>query len=289
MSEQTYALVTPARNEEDYIEKTLEAVVSQTDRPVRWIVVSDGSTDRTDEIVRKYVQRYDFIRLVRSAEHQERTFGSKALAFRVGYAELDNIPYAFIGNLDADVSFDREYYSHVLAKFAVDPGLGVAGGIRFDLWKGKFSEVESARDSVGGPFQLFRRQCFEAFGGFVPLDMGGVDMVAETKARMHGWRVQSFPELHVYHYRRTGTEKGGLASAWLRDGMKEYRLGYHPLFALARCIQEPFYPESWMRLAGYCWALCCRADKPLPAEFINYLRKEQLGRLWAAASGKSGA
>ncbi|MFQ5628929.1 MAG: glycosyltransferase, partial [bacterium] len=184
MSTTKYALVTPARNEEAYIEKTLQSVTTQTVLPQKWVIVSDGSTDGTDSIVQEYAQKHTFIRLIRKSCDQKRTFSSKINAFETGCEHLQSIDHDFIGMLDADVSFGPDYYEKVLDRFAQNEKLGVVGGIRYDLVNGKFVHVLCAENSVGGPYQLFRRACFEQIGGFPAIAIGGEDAVAEIKARM---------------------------------------------------------------------------------------------------------
>src|ERR1700675_1738957 len=123
-------MVTPAKNEEVCIKNRIEAVLSQTIRPEKWVIVSDGSTDRTDEIVSSYEQQYPFIELVRagdSGKKGQKNFGSKVKAFRAGYDELRDTPYEFVGNLDADVTFDPDYFERILEKFRANGKLGLAG------------------------------------------------------------------------------------------------------------------------------------------------------------------
>src|SRR5213594_984861 len=122
-----YVLSTPARNEVAYIEKTIRSVVAQTLLPLRWVIVSDGSTDGTDEVVKKYAARHDWIELIRRPERAERHFAGKVDAFNAGYARVKDLPYDIIGNLDGDVSFDTEYLAFLLSKFSENPRLGVAG------------------------------------------------------------------------------------------------------------------------------------------------------------------
>ncbi|MGH1362061.1 MAG: glycosyltransferase [Calditrichia bacterium] len=279
-----YTLITPARNEEAYLEKTIQTVIAQTILPQRWVIVSDGSTDRTDEIAGKYAAEYDFIQLIANDADAERNFGSKSKAIEYGYKQLSGIDYDYIGNLDADVAFAPNYYEQILTKFEENPKLGVAGGIRYDLVSGEtFEKVMCAKNSVGGPFQLFRRECYEKIGGYLPLKYGGVDAVAETMARMHGWQVQSFDEYRVNHFRRTGTAGRGIIHARFRAGIKDYLIGYHPLFQLLRgtyhMLGSPFLIGGAAFLSGYFWAALRRLKRPVSDEFVSYLRTEQMARL----------
>src|ERR1035441_6547833 len=123
----TYILITPARNEAAFIEETIKAMIAQTVRPEQWVIVSDGSTDGTDEIVKKYAKQHAWIELLRVPERAERHFAGKAQAFNAGHARIAERDYNVIGNLDADITFDPEYFDFLLRKFASNPRLGVAG------------------------------------------------------------------------------------------------------------------------------------------------------------------
>lgn len=163
----SYVLVTPARNEERYIEGTLKSVVQQTVRPLRWVIVSDGSTDRTDEIVGRYSREHSWIELARMPAREERHFAGKVHAFNAGYARLQGLEYDCIGSLDADITFDEGYFEYLLGKLADNPRLGLTGtpfregNTSYDY---RFVSIEH----VSGACQLFRRQCFEEIGGYVP-------------------------------------------------------------------------------------------------------------------------
>src|SRR5262245_17925388 len=110
----SYILITPARNEEAYIEITIQSVISQKYLPKRWIIVSDGSTDRTDEIVQKYLIENSWIELLRMPEKRERHFAAKVQCFNAGYERIKDMYYDIIGNLDADISFESDYFAFLL-------------------------------------------------------------------------------------------------------------------------------------------------------------------------------
>ncbi|MFX0199832.1 MAG: glycosyltransferase, partial [Candidatus Hodarchaeota archaeon] len=178
MQKNSYVLITPARNEQDYIQKTIESVVSQTILPEKWVIVSDGSTDHTDEIVSHYAAKHDFIQFIRVSEHIQRNFWSKVHAFNAGYEQIKNTEYKFLGNLDADVSFNSNYYENVLLRFQTNPKLGIAGGIILELLNGQYVNQKLSLNSVAGAIQLFRRECYQDIGGYIPLTYGGVDSAA---------------------------------------------------------------------------------------------------------------
>lgn len=281
MADTAYVLVTPAKNEEDYIEKTLASVVSQSILPRRWVIVSDGSTDRTDQIVADYAERYNFIRLVRR-ESGGHSFGSKVHAFRVGYEELHDVSYDFIGNLDADIELPNDYYELLFHRFADDDQLGLSGGTRLDSVNGEFVKANFSELDIGGAYQLFRRECYEEIGGYMPLEMGGVDTVAGIMARYRGWRVRGFRDIIVRHYRPTGTAQGNVARLGFRTGMKRFLIGYHPLFECAKLMQvrQPIdMVRNFCELAGFTVASVRGFKRQVPDAMVEYLRAEQLGRL----------
>src|SRR5450432_3698348 len=114
----TYVLITPARNEADYIELTLQSMVAQTVLPLKWVIVSDGSTDGTDDIVRRYMPDNPWIELLRMPERQERHFAGKAHAFNAGYDRVKDLDFDIVGNLDADVSFEPAHFEFLIGKMA---------------------------------------------------------------------------------------------------------------------------------------------------------------------------
>jgi len=197
--EDTYVLVTAARNEETYIERTIESVVAQTMLPRKYVIVSDGSTDGTDDIVKRYAAQHDFVELLRLEDNGARDFASQVYGQHAGVERLQDLEYDFIGMLDADISFEPDYYERILKKFQQNPRLGLAGGLLFDLYGGKwYQQKVDVSLNVSGPVQMFRRQCFKDIGGYIPLAKGGQDAVAEVMTRKHGWEVATFPTLRCF-------------------------------------------------------------------------------------------
>jgi hypothetical protein len=286
MKELEYALVTPARNEESFIERTIESVLSQTIVPQRWVIVSDGSIDRTDEIVARYSQKHSFIRLLRASgpgDKKQKDFGSKVMAFRAGYSLLSGAEYEFVGNLDADITFSPQYHEQILGKFQANPKLGVAGGIVLEPYGDGFVPQNTSMNSVCGSVQLFRRTCYESFGGYVPLRRGGIDAAAEIMARMRGWTVQTFPEIQVYSQRPVSTGGATVYHTRFRQGISNWLLGYHPLFqiasSLSRLADRPFVVGSTCTLLGYVWAYSSGCKPAMPDEAVRFLRSEQMERI----------
>lgn len=281
----SYVLVTPARNEEAFIELTIQSVIAQTVRPLRWVIVSDGSTDRTDDIVRRYAEEHDWIELVRMPERAERHFGGKVVSFQEGYQRLNGLPYDIVGNLDADLSFDSDYFEFLLDRFRDDALLGVAG-TPFSEDNKTYDYRFSSKDHVSGACQLFRRQCYEDFGGYVPLKGGGIDSLAVVAARMKGWRTRTFTEKVIRHHRPMGTGGGsGKLAANLRLGERAYRLGWHPVWQLSRSLYQmtktPYLVGGAALLLGYLYASLHHPERPLSKELIEFQQRDQMRRLWS--------
>ncbi len=279
----SYVLITPARNEAAFIELTLKSVVAQTVRPLKWVIVSDGSTDGTDEIVTKYLADNPWIELLRMPERRERHFAGKVHAFNAGYARVKDLPFEIVGSLDADLSFDSEYFLFLLAKLAENPELGLVGTPFQDgpnkTYDFRFVSIEH----VSGACQLFRRQCFEDIGGYKPVKGGGIDHIAVLTARMKGWKTRTFTEKMSIHHRPMGTAERGTFKARFKTGSLDYALGGHPIWELFRtCYQmskRPVLIGGLTLLAGYLWAFATRAERPISPELVKFRRSEQMHRL----------
>jgi len=279
-----YVLITPAHNEERFITKTLESMVAQTLLPERWVIVDDGSTDRTAEIVQGYAERFPWIEVLQRPQRADRSFAGKVHAFNAGLERVRALQFDVIGNLDADLSFDADYLEFLIRKLREDPKLGVAGT--------PFTEkdnYDSAKDSfegenhVAGGCQLFRRQCFEDIGGYIPNPAGGIDWIAVTTARMKGWKTRSFPDKRFHHYRTLGTAGRSNWAASFSYGEKDYYLGGSPIWQLCRVVyrstKQPV--EGAALFSGYLCAAIRRIDRPVTPDLVRFHRIEQLKKLKA--------
>jgi glycosyltransferase involved in cell wall biosynthesis len=278
-----YVLITPARNEEPFIEKTIQSVIKQTVLPARWVIVNDGSTDATSSIVRKYLVDHPWIELVDLPVRKERNFAAKVYAFNAGRERVADLKYEVIGNLDADVSLDEDHFEFLQNEFKKDPQLGVAGTIFKE--QGYSSETDSfeGQNHVSGQCQLFRRDCFEEIGGYRPNKAGGIDWMAVTTARMMGWKTRSFREKSFFHHRTLGTaERGRLASSF-SYGQKDYYLGGHPIWEFFRVAHKmtkrPYLLDGVALGSGYLWAFLRQVRRPVSNELMRFHRKEQMQKL----------
>ena len=280
-----YVLITPARNEEAFIQFTLDSVIRQTFLPLRWVIVNDGSTDQTASIIRPYLADNPWIKLVDLPFRRERHFAAKVYAFNAGQEEVKDLDYAVIGNLDGDVSLDEDHFEFLMKEFIKDARLGVAGTVFRE--HGYNSETDSfeGETHVSGQCQMFRRRCFEEIGGYTPNKAGGIDWMAVATARMKGWKTRSFREKSFFHHRRLGTaERGRLASSF-SYGEKDYYLGGHPIWEICRVgfrmLKPPFIVDGAALGFGYLWALVSRQKRVVSRDLMRFHRKEQMAKLRA--------
>src|ERR1700675_1894290 len=280
-----YVLITPARNEEKFITKTLDSMVVQTLLPQRWVIVDDGSTDRTTELVESYARRHPWSELVRRPQRPKRAFVGKALAFNVGFEHVTSLEFDVVGNLDAGLLFDPDYLEFLMQKFSEDPKLGVCGTPFIEDGYDSTKDSFEGENHVAGGCQLFRRQCFEDVGGYVPNRAGGIDWIAVTTARMKGWKTRSFPEKRFHHSRTLGTAGRSTVAASFSYGKKDYYLGGSPVWQLFRVAyrmtKRPILIEGLALFSGYCWAALRRMKRPVTPELMRFHRKEQMKKLKA--------
>jgi len=283
----TYALITPAKNEEAHLEALVRCVVAQTVLPVRWVIVSDGSTDRTDDIVRDSARQHPWIVLLTRERSPKRDFAGKAHAVNAAYESLRSLSFDLVGNLDADVTLPADYYEFLISRFVEIPELGVAGTPFIEdaanpqehSYAHRFADLSH----VSGACQFFRRGCFEDIGGYTPVKEGGIDWVAVTTARMRGWTTRTFVERVCLHHRAMGTADRSLLRARFRHGQEEYFVGGHPAWQVVRGLfqmkNQPLFFGGICLMAGYATAWATRKSSPVPAALRDFHRREQMQRL----------
>ena len=278
-----YVLITPARNEAAFIEKTLDSMVAQTLLPEHWVIVSDGSTDQTAEIVESYATRHPWIELSRRPQRAGRSFAGKAHAFDAGLERVKSLTFDVIGNLDADISFDPDYMEFLMQKFSEDQNLGVAGTAMREANYNALEDSFYNENDVFGACQLFRRACFEEVGGYRPIKWGGLDWIAVRTARLKGWETRSFSEKFFYHHRPMGATESNTWRARFDYGRKDYFLGNHPLWQVFRVsfqmTKRPYVLGALALLLGYFYSVASRMERPVAAELLKFHRQEQLERL----------
>ena len=281
-----YVVISPVRDEEAYIRFTIESMIAQTVRPTEWIIVNDGSSDGTGQIIDEYAAVHPWIRPVHRGNRGFRKAGGGVVeAFNDGYATVRTPEWDFIVKLDGDLSFPPDYFEKCFQHFKNDPSLGVGGGIIYYLEKGEKLFEPGPIFHVRGASKIYRRECWDAIDGFWPAP--GWDTMDEVKANRLGWTTRSFADLHLQHYRYTGAADG-VWGGLVKNGKANYICGYHPMFMLAKCVRRLFRPPyiigSIALMYGFLSGYWKRTPQISDRQTIIYLRRQQLGRLWRRES-----
>jgi len=279
--EQRYVVITPARDEEQTIELTIRSMFAQTVPPLRWVIVNDGSSDRTRELVERQLEAKPWIELVDRHDRGFRALGGGVIeAFEDGRARVRELPWEFVVKLDADLSFGPRYFENLLARFDANPRLGMASGKTF-LLRGDRKRIEWCHDDhVRGPAKMYSRACFEAIGGLVA--RRGWDMIDETRAQMLGYETRSYVEEELIHHRPIDARQQNVLRSRFEMGKLYHFLGYHWLYHALRCARSALedYPRplgGLALLAGYAWATLSRAERYEP-DYVAFVRRRQLER-----------
>jgi poly-beta-1,6-N-acetyl-D-glucosamine synthase len=280
-TESSYAIITPARNEAAFLPSTLKSVLSQTIRPAEWVIVNDGSTDGTAQVLDDYAQRYDWIRALHRLDRGFRQNGNGVMeAFFDGLRRLETTDWDFLVKLDADVSFEPDYFERLFAEFRADPKLGIAGGTIYYEEDGQRRFEVNPAFHVRGATKVYRRACWDEIGGV--LRTAGWDTVDEMKANMLGWTTRTFPDIQLRHYRKTssGDKRWG---GYIKDGLADYVAGYHPLFMLGKCIKRlasrPYVIGAVAMSYGFIKGYAHRVPRVDDPQLLRYIRRQQFGKL----------
>jgi biofilm PGA synthesis N-glycosyltransferase PgaC len=283
MNNRRYIIVTPVRDEAPYIAKTIEAVRSQSVRPLLWIVVDDGSTDGTGAILDAHAAKLSWMRVVHRTNRGHRANGGGVMeAFYSGLALLHDEAWDYLVKLDGDLSFAPDYFERCFEMFERDTKLGIGGGTVCQLEHGE-TTVDSKGDPpfhVRGATKIYRRACWEAIS---PLARAtGWDTIDEVKANHRGWSTRTFAGLTLVQHKPTGAADGAWRNAF-KNGRANYATGYHPLFLMAKCVKRsvdtPVLLGSLALLSGYVSGYVRRIPRAAEPQVIQYLRRQQVRRL----------
>ncbi len=281
-----YTIVTPVRDEELYIEKTLLSVIAQTIQPVEWNIVNDGSIDGTAGILDAYAKRYPWIHVIHRVNRGFRKAGGGVVdAFYDGYEARNAEIGDYIVKLDGDLSFEEDYFERCFQHFKQSEHIGIGGGLIYNVVNGDLKIEHHPLFHVRGATKIYRKECWDAIGGL--LRAPGWDTLDEVKANMLGWKTRTFTDLKVLHYRYTGAADGQW-STYVKYGRANYISGYHPLFMALKCMKRAVEKPVLLGALGLVYGFISGYVKNIPQvddkALIAYLRKQQLNKIFMRES-----
>ena len=282
MHRHQYIVISPIRNEEEYLPLTIKSMCKQTKKPVKWVMIDDGSSDRTGCLIDEAASKQPWIIANHRNDRGFRQAGKGVIeAFYEGYELVSNLRWDFVVKLDGDMSFEPDYFESCLQEFQVDSKLGIAGGTCCKLVDGRPSAEFEGEPAfhVRGSTKIYRRQCLEALGGLIRAP--GWDTVDEIKANMLGWKTLTFPHIQLVHHRPTGGAYGDWSN-WTKNGFANYVAGYDPIFMICKCIkrlvEQPTTVGIKIAIAlwyGFLKGYLKRSPQVDDPELIRYLRIQQ--------------
>lgn len=283
MSQLRYAVVTPARNEADNLRRLAACFATQTVKPARWIIVDDGSSDDTPAVAARIARDHAWASALPSPGALTRTgplgsgrrAGRDVIAFTAGIATLSEAPDVVV-KVDADVSFEPDYFERLLGEFASDPALGIASGTCYEIENGSWQARHVTRVHVRGASRAYRWSCFTDVS---PLEERlGWDGIDEIKANVRGWTTKTIPGLAFRHHRSVG-ERDGARRAWSAQGDTAHYMGYRVSYLVLRALHHARRePAALAMVGGYLRAALRRAPRCGDASVRAYLRRYQSPR-----------
>lgn len=290
-----YILISPVRNEEKYIVRTLESVIAQTRKPLRWIIVDDNSDDGTAAILAEYASRMDWITILRTERTGARQPGSPVIwAFNAGYAEVREIDFDFIVKLDCDLDLPSEYFEELMRKFQSDPRLGIASGVYLERKQNRWTAVKMPSYHAAGASKMIRRSCFEDIQGFI--SSHGWDTIDEIKAQIAGWNTSHFEDLHFFHLKPEGSGIGTLRTNMMH-GEIYYLTGGGVVFFFLKFLDRltharPFFLAPLAMLWGFSRPWMLRRPRLVSrseARFYRRLLNSRIRRSFPVSTERSEA
>jgi biofilm PGA synthesis N-glycosyltransferase PgaC len=237
MSPLSYAIVTPARNERENLRRVADSIVAQDHRPACWVIVDDGSDDGMDAVARYLAGQHDWILVIGTGETADdlakgRRRGRDLLAFHRGLRALPAPVDVFV-KVDADTSFEPDYFARLLERFADQPDLGIGGGSCYELVDGEWERIKVSGSHPRGASRAYRWALLDDVYALEPeLGWDGVD---EVMAELRGYRTAGFHDLGFRHHRKVG-ERDGRLRAGSALGRQAWYMGYRPSYLLLRAL-----------------------------------------------------
>jgi len=283
-----HVVVTPFRNEEGTIARTIEAMANQSEVPEEWILVDDYSTDRSREIVKEAMRIYPWIKLISINSDSPRNRGKKiARLFNIGMESVES-HWEFCSKIDADMILPREYFEEIFEEFAKEDGLGIASGNCF-LHSGGKKVVERVEPNhTRGGLKTYRRECFESIGGVMEID--GWDGIDAAICLHQGWISKNIENLLVEQTRGTGKKYGSLGESY-KTGVKSHIMGYSWPYLIAKSffqmMRKPYLIGGFLILVGFIISKIVRVENMGKKDVMRNLRKFQRKKLWEVIFSRS--
>lgn len=280
-----YVVISPCRNEAQYARQSLESVVNQTVRPTKWVIVDDGSSDATPQILAEYAQRYDWIEVVTRSDRGRRSVGPGVIeAFEAGYQTIDPDAYEYICKLDLDLLLPPRYFEILIGRMTANPRIGTCSGKAYVEADGRLVDERHGDDMSLGMTKFYRMACFKDIGGFVREVMwDGIDC---HTCRMKGWIACSWdePDLRFVHLRPMGSSQQSIYKGRMRHGFGQYFMGtgfvYMLASALFRLNEKPYVVGSLAMLWGWLSSALQGMRRYENPAFRAFLRRYHRRVLW---------
>jgi len=285
-----YVIISPVRNEELLVEKTLQSVIYQTLRPVEWIMVNDGSEDKTEEIIRTYQQDNPWIKIINLEDRGFYLPGKGVVeTFYKGYDSISVPDWEYVVKLDCDLNFAPDYFKSIFDRFGKDPKLGIASGCTYLPINGELIKEPTQADHPVGPSKIYKRECWEQINGLKPIP--GWDLADLLAAQMNGWKTACFFDLKLTHHRLTGSRRKGYWAPKHLQGRFEYRHGYSFFYTSIKSVYHLFTKlvliGSIAKVTGYLSAFLNKEEYLFEKDMRIFLRKKHKQNLLGKFSSKN--
>ena len=283
--DKSYVLISPCRDEADYMRQTLDSIVAQSVRPAKWVIVDDGSTDTTPQILEEYASQHKWIVIVTRNDRGERAVGPGVIdAFYAGLNTIDLDDFTYLCKLDLDLEIPSNYFERVLDEMEATPRMANFSGKPYLREEGgRLTSERLGDENAVGQIKFYRTTAFKEIGGFVrQVSWDGID---GHMCRMKSWiaRSEDRPELRFIHLRQMGSSQHSIWVGRLRWGFGKYFMGsavyYVAAVALYRMFEKPYFVGGWGILWGYLKAMLTRAPRFEHKAFRQFLRRFELQSL----------
>lgn len=273
-----YIIVSPVRNEESFVESTIQSVLSQTKLPIEWIIVNDGSTDSTKSIVEKYLSGYGWIKLVNLEDRGFYFPGTGVVnVINKGFENITSQDWTFLVKLDCDITIGKTYFEDIFKEFEKNEKLGIASGAVYYTDGETEIKEKSQFDHPWGASKIYKKECFRDINGWRAIP--GWDLADLLAAQMKGWETRCFDEYKILHFRESGSRRSGVTGGKFLLGRFLFRYGYSFFYTFLKGIyripEKPFLIGGLSLIVGYIYACIKNEKKLFDKDMRRFLRKKQ--------------